>query len=87
MKVRVDEAGHDPAAGRIEHLLGDVVTDAGDVAVTDRHVTFEPFAREHREHAPAADDRVGGLVSRATASRRARSVTVRKLLRSFAWTF
>ena len=63
MKVRVDEAGHDPAAGRIEHLLGVVFADAGDVAVADRDVTFEPFAREHREHARAADDRVGGLVS------------------------
>ena len=36
--VRVDEAGHDPAAGRVERLAAFVVAEAGDVAVGDRDV-------------------------------------------------
>ena len=61
--MRVDEARHDVAARRVEHLVAVIVAEAGDVAVDDRHVRLEPLAREDREHAPAANDELGGLVA------------------------
>ena len=50
-----------PAASTISRAV--VVAEPGDPAVDDRDVRLEPLAREHREHAPAADDDVGGLVA------------------------
>ena len=61
--VRVDEAGHDPAAGRVERLAALVLAEPGDAAVDDRDVALEPLAREDREDAAAAHDEVGGLVA------------------------
>ena len=55
--------GHDVAAARVEHLVALVVAEPGDVAVDDRDVGLQPLAREDREHAPAADDELGGLVA------------------------
>ena len=59
----VDEAGDDVAACRVEHFVAVVVADARDVAVDDRDVRLQPLAREGREHAPAANDELGGLVA------------------------
>ena len=67
--VGVDEARHDEAPGRVDHLGAVVLADPGDHAVGDRDVGVEPLAREDAEDAPAADDGVGGLVSSATARR------------------
>ena len=61
--MRVDEAGDDVAAARVELLGALVVAEPGDVAVDDRDVGLEPLAREDREHAPAANDELGGLVA------------------------
>ena len=63
VEVRVDEAGDDVAAGRIEGLAALVLAEAGDEAVDDRDVSVEPLAREGREDAAAADHEVGGLVA------------------------
>ena len=60
--VRVDEAGDDPPAGGVHHLAAVVLPQAGDPPVCDSDVGFQPLAREHREHAAAAEDEVGGLV-------------------------
>jgi hypothetical protein len=75
MHVRVDEAGHDEAAGGIELLCALVGAEAGDVAVDHGDVGLEPLAREDGEDPAAAHDEVGRLVPRATASRRARSAS------------
>ena len=61
--VRVDEARHDVAAGRVDDLRAVVVAEAGNEAVGDRDVRLEPLAREHGEHAPAAENEVGALVA------------------------
>ena len=63
MHVRVEEAGNDVVAGRIDDLLAVVVAETCDPAVGDRDVGVEPFACEHREHAAAAHDYVGRLVA------------------------
>src|SRR6266566_8941389 len=63
MHVRVDETGHDVAAGRVDLLGSLVVAEPGDVPLGDRDVGLEPFAREDREHAAATDDEVRGLVA------------------------
>jgi hypothetical protein len=44
--VGVDEAGHDPAARRIERLTAFVLAEARDPAVDDRDVRVQPFAGE-----------------------------------------
>ena len=59
----VEEARHDMTARRIHDLASLVRTHAGDPAVRDRDVGFEPLAREHGEDEPAAHDHVGGLVA------------------------
>ena len=61
--VRVDEAGDDVAARCVDRLAALVRPEPGDHPVDDRDVAVEPLAREDREHAPAADDGVGGLVA------------------------
>ena len=61
--VGVDEARNDVPALRIDRLPAVVPPDARDHAVDDGHVGVEPFAREDREHPPAADDEIGGLVA------------------------
>ena len=61
--VRVDEARDDVAARRVDRLAPLVRAEPGDHAVDDRDVALEPFAREDRQDAAAADDEVGGLVS------------------------
>ena len=61
MQVRVDETGHQEAARSVDRLAAPVGAEPGDGAVDDRDVELEPFAREHIEDAPTADDRVGGL--------------------------
>ena len=61
--VGVDEPRDDEAAQCVERLLALVVAEAGDVAVDDRDVRFEPFAREDRQHLAAANDEIGGLVA------------------------
>ena len=61
--VRVDEARHDVAAGRVELSSPVVVAEPGDEAVDDRDVAVEPLAREDGEHLAAAHDEVGGLVA------------------------
>src|SRR5439155_8639974 len=63
MHVRVDEAGDDIAAGRIENLGPVVLAEAGDVAVADRYVDVEPLAGEPGPGATAAEDAVGRLVA------------------------
>ncbi len=60
--VRVDEAGHHPAAACVERLAPLVGAEARDPAVDDRHVRLEPLAREDREHLAAAHDEIRGLV-------------------------
>src|SRR6266852_2038717 len=62
MHVRVDEARHHVATRRVDDLRAVVLAEAGDVAAGDRHVGLQPLAREHREHAPAPEHEVGGLV-------------------------
>ena len=61
--MRVDEAGDDVGAVRVERLAALVGAEPGDDAVADRDVDVEPLAREDAEHAAAADDEVGGLVA------------------------
>ena len=61
--VGVDEAGHDEAAGGVDHLVAVVLADPGDDAVDDRDVGVEPLTGEDAEHAPAANDGVRGLGS------------------------
>ena len=61
--VRIDEARHDVAAGRVQRLLALVLAESRDVAVDDRDVGLEPLAREGREDPAAADDEVGRLIA------------------------
>ncbi|OLE30475.1 MAG: hypothetical protein AUG43_03250 [Actinobacteria bacterium 13_1_20CM_3_68_10] len=42
--MRVDETGHDVAAGRVDLLGSLVVAEPGDVPLGDRDVGLEPFA-------------------------------------------
>src|SRR5512142_1477456 len=63
MHVRVDEAGHDVAARRVDDLAPVVFAEAGDPSVRDRDVELEPLAGEDGQHAAAAHDHVGGLVT------------------------
>jgi hypothetical protein len=63
VQVCVDEARNDVATRRVHCLAALVLAEPGDPAVHDRHVGLEPLAREDREHAAAAHDEVGGLVS------------------------
>ena len=45
------------------HAHGAVVaTEPDHVAVGDGHIDFEPFLGEDGQHAPAGQDKVGGLV-------------------------
>ena len=55
--------GDDVLPARVERLRALVVPEPRDDAVHDRDVGLEPLLREDREHAPAADDEIGGLVS------------------------
>jgi hypothetical protein len=61
--VRVDEAGDDVAAARLQGFVALVVPQPGDVAVADGHVRLQPLAREGDEDAAAPDDKVCGLVA------------------------
>ncbi len=61
--VRVDEAGHDVAPGRIERLAPSIAPEPGDDAVDDSDVGIEPLAREDRQDASPSHDEVGRLVS------------------------
>ena len=61
--VRVDEAGDDVRAVRVERLDPLVGAEPGDDAVADRDVDVEPLAREDAQHTAAADDEVGRLVA------------------------
>ncbi len=63
MHVCVDEAGDDVLPGRVEGLSALVVAEPRDDAVHDRDVGLQPLPREDREHAPAADDEIGWLVT------------------------
>ncbi len=61
--VRVDEAGHEVLAARVDDLAAGVLAEAGDEAVADRDVGLQPLAREDREDLAALDDDVGELVA------------------------
>ena len=61
--VRVDESGDDVPARRVEDVPPLVLPEPRDDAVHHRDVDLEPLAREDREHASAAHDEVGRLVS------------------------
>jgi hypothetical protein len=71
--VRVDEAGHEEAAGAVDPLAAVVAADAGDAAAGDRHVAVQPLARERAEHARARDHEVRlGVAARDRDQARAR---------------
>ena len=61
--MRVHEAGDDVFAARVHDLLPRVLAEAGDVAVADGDLGFEPLAREDGEDLRALDDDVGELVT------------------------
>jgi hypothetical protein len=63
MHVGVDEAGNDVTPGRVHDLTAVVVPEPRNPPVGDGDVDLEPLARENGEHAAAAHDDVGGLVS------------------------
>ena len=68
-RMRVDEARHDVALGGVQHVATLVGADAGDDAVHNGDIDFEPLLREDRQDATSADDEVGAGSSlpRATA--------------------
>ena len=57
--VRVDEAGHEVAAARVDALSAGVAAEPRDAAVGDRDVDVEPLLREDREDARVLDHEVG----------------------------
>ena len=61
--VRVDESGDDVASRRVDHLGAVVRTEAGDDAVRDGDVAFEPFPGEHGKDAPTAYYEVCRLIA------------------------
>ena len=61
--VRVDEAGDDEAARRVDRLATVVAADTGDDTVHDRDVRVEPFPGEAGENLATADDEIRRLVS------------------------
>src|SRR5581483_9079197 len=59
----VDQPGDDEAAGGVDRLAAFVGAEPRHHAVGDRDVDVEPLAGEHRQHAAAAHDEIGGLVA------------------------
>ena len=61
--MRVDEAGHERAAGGLDPLPALEGPDPRDPAVGDRDVALQPLARVGGEDPRAGDDEVGLLVA------------------------
>ncbi len=84
--VRIDEARHDVAAGRVDDLASVVLAEPGDPPVRDRDVDVEPLPREHGEHAAAAHDDVGWLVAAGDGEAAGEVIHAGKLIRFMQWT-
>ena len=61
--VRVDEAGDDVLAARVDDVAPGVLAEPRHEAVADGDVGLKPLPREDRENLPALDDDVGELVA------------------------